>query len=228
MSDLTAQERRRAISLASYHRRKQPPVLSDHPCDCGCGEFTNIAPRTSAEKGWIKGEPKRFVHGHNRRRYHEPPSSATCRLCKATKLAEEFYKDKSRPTGRSSGCRECLKAQGRAKYAEDPEPTKAQVKRWIEQNPERYRALRQDRQHRRRARMYANEFEKIDRLAIYERDGGKCHICGKRVAKKDMSLDHLTPIARGGDHVKLNVRLAHLSCNVKRGVDRIPAQLLLH
>jgi 5-methylcytosine-specific restriction endonuclease McrA len=116
----------------------------------------------------------------------------------------------------------------RAKYAEDPERVQAQVKRWIEENPERHRERRQDRQHRRRARMYAAGIERIDPVEIYERDGWRCHICGKRVAKKDATLDHLTPIARGGDHTKLNVRLAHRTCNVKRGVDRIPAQLLLH
>lgn len=36
-------------------------------CLCGCGNQTDIATRTRAEVGWVKGEPKRFVHGHHRR-----------------------------------------------------------------------------------------------------------------------------------------------------------------
>jgi len=34
-------------------------------CHCGCGQKTRIAPQTSAEKGWIRGEPVRYLSGHN-------------------------------------------------------------------------------------------------------------------------------------------------------------------
>jgi DNA-directed RNA polymerase subunit RPC12/RpoP len=69
--------------------------------------------------------------------------------------------------------------------------------------------------------------------AVAERDGFKCHICGKRV---DMSLpgthplgptaDHLVPVADGGGDDEWNVALAHRQCNVHRG--RGAAQLMLH
>lgn len=36
-------------------------------CQCGCGEATDLAPRTDAAKGWVKGQPLRY------RRYHRPP-----------------------------------------------------------------------------------------------------------------------------------------------------------
>ena len=36
-------------------------------CQCGCGQKTNIATQTSHTYGWINGEPKLFIHGHNRR-----------------------------------------------------------------------------------------------------------------------------------------------------------------
>lgn len=36
-------------------------------CECGCGQPTNIAPHTNKKLGWLKGQPLRFVHGHNRR-----------------------------------------------------------------------------------------------------------------------------------------------------------------
>jgi hypothetical protein len=36
-------------------------------CMCGCGERTVIAPYTRSGRGWIKGEPVRYVAGHQRR-----------------------------------------------------------------------------------------------------------------------------------------------------------------
>lgn len=33
-------------------------------CQCGCGRQTEIAPTTRADRGWIKGQPKRFVGHH--------------------------------------------------------------------------------------------------------------------------------------------------------------------
>lgn len=36
-------------------------------CECGCGTPTNPAPHTSAKKGWVKGQPLRFRHGHHSR-----------------------------------------------------------------------------------------------------------------------------------------------------------------
>lgn len=33
-------------------------------CECGCGQRTAIARWTNTAKGWIRGQPKRFVNGH--------------------------------------------------------------------------------------------------------------------------------------------------------------------
>lgn len=38
-------------------------------CGCGCGQRTDIATVNHATRGWVKGQPKRFVHGHNARLY---------------------------------------------------------------------------------------------------------------------------------------------------------------
>lgn len=39
-------------------------------CECGCGQPTRIAPSSWASRGWIKGEPVRFVSGHNAKARH--------------------------------------------------------------------------------------------------------------------------------------------------------------
>ncbi len=36
-------------------------------CECGCGLPAPIAKRTRAYQGHVKGQPMRFIHGHNRR-----------------------------------------------------------------------------------------------------------------------------------------------------------------
>lgn len=33
-------------------------------CACGCGTETRIATRSDARKGWVTGQPYKFVHGH--------------------------------------------------------------------------------------------------------------------------------------------------------------------
>lgn len=39
-------------------------LSTDGLCECGCGRSTAIAQRTDAGKGWVKGEPLRYVRGH--------------------------------------------------------------------------------------------------------------------------------------------------------------------
>ena len=44
---------------------KPPPVLSDQPCECGCGQMTLIMWRSDTRWGHVRGQPLRFVKGHN-------------------------------------------------------------------------------------------------------------------------------------------------------------------
>lgn len=34
-------------------------------CQCGCGQPTRLAPVNDRSKGWVKGEPLRYLKGHN-------------------------------------------------------------------------------------------------------------------------------------------------------------------
>jgi 5-methylcytosine-specific restriction endonuclease McrA len=72
-------------------------------------------------------------------------------------------------------------------------------------------------------------------LAIAERDGWCCHLCGRKVADRidyaarddDATLDHLVPVSKGGLHVRANVALAHNRCNWERGNADIEFQMRL-
>lgn len=38
--------------------------MGDGLCECGCGRPAPIATRTDRQWGWVKGQPKRFINGH--------------------------------------------------------------------------------------------------------------------------------------------------------------------
>lgn len=62
---------------------------------------------------------------------------------------------------------------------------------------------------------------------IGERDGWRCHLCRRRVARRNATRDHLVPMADGGSWADENLALAHMRCNSRRGRGRLPAQLRL-
>jgi len=62
---------------------------------------------------------------------------------------------------------------------------------------------------------------------IWDRDKGKCHLCGREPYLHELCFDHLIPVSYGGLGVPWNLRVAHRSCNVRRGSGRTPAQLIM-
>lgn len=68
--------------------------------------------------------------------------------------------------------------------------------------------------------------ERIYRKVVFERDGGRCHICHKLVDPTYWHLDHLVPLSKGGEHSYRNVAVAHPACNLHRNATG-PAQLRL-
>lgn len=69
--------------------------------------------------------------------------------------------------------------------------------------------------------------ENIDREEIIARDKSICHICEKKVARKDITLDHIIPLSKGGSHTKNNIAVAHSHCNYSKKDKVLPMQLAL-
>lgn len=88
------------------------------------------------------------------------------------------------------------------------------TRRWRASHPAEYAATKP----RQRG---AERVELIQPLEIFERDNWTCHICGGPVEMADASLDHIKPIARGGDHTAANLACSHRMCNFVKG-DREP------
>jgi len=86
---------------------------------------------------------------------------------------------------------------------------------------------------RRRARQRGAATQPYSRIAVFRRDGWRCHLCSRRVVRRARVphplapvIDHLVPLACGGDDVLNNVATAHFLCNSRRR-EVGPAQLLL-
>lgn len=115
--------------------------------------------------------------------------------------------------------------QARRWRAKNPQRRKATLRAWKQANPDAIRKHKALRYARQRGASLAVPIAHRD---IAERDGWRCHICGKKVTETNWSLDHLIPLSKGGMHIPENVALAHFACNTKRNVGtHIPAQLRL-
>ena len=57
-----------------------------------------------------------------------------------------------------------------------------------------------------------------NRMKIYERDSYKCNYCDKQLTRFTATLDHVTPVAEGGDNSFDNLLTACLSCNSQKNV----------
>ncbi len=81
------------------------------------------------------------------------------------------------------------------------------------------------RHHRHRARYHGVEYEPIRVYEVFERDGWKCQMCGRKTPKQlrgtfkpnAPELDHRIPMAMGGGHLWDNVQCACRECNGRKG-----------
>jgi 5-methylcytosine-specific restriction endonuclease McrA len=64
---------------------------------------------------------------------------------------------------------------------------------------------------------------RFTRRNIFYRDKNRCQYCGKVFQQRELNLDHIIPISRGGTSCWENVVCACISCNTKKG-DRLPAE----
>lgn len=76
--------------------------------------------------------------------------------------------------------------------------------------------------------------EDVSPLKVFEADGWRCHLCGKRIdryAKKpdpmSPSVDHVIPLSKGGLHCYTNCRAAHYGCNSAKRAGGGGEQMLL-
>jgi 5-methylcytosine-specific restriction endonuclease McrA len=61
----------------------------------------------------------------------------------------------------------------------------------------------------------------MKRNRIFERDGYRCVYCGECFETDELSVDHVQPRVRGGDHSDGNLVTACKGCNTAKGPRRL-------
>lgn len=189
----------------------------DTPCAGGCGKLL-WSGRSALPAGKRTCQPCR-------REGRAPAASYKNRVfvCAYAPCGKEFTAYDRRGAPRKTCSRSCashLKAASRRLKAEeawralglDPAAMRATV--------HQRRIMSAKASSRRRRLRHAETWDGITDQEILERDGWRCGICRKRIGRKyeyphprSASIDHLVPIARGGDDVEANKQAAHLACN---------------
>ena len=163
------------------------PAVPDGYCACGCGQKTEIASRNRKDTGWIKGQPLKYVVGHNPRWRGGPAvpiGQKWCGRCKKIYPLSEFYKHSKNPGGLQGRCKKC---------------TREQQVNWRKNNREKSRYFSLRFRLRQKYKISLGDYEKL----VHEFDG-KCGICGK--AETKMINNHRVMIAVDHDHITGRVR----------------------
>jgi hypothetical protein len=166
----------------------------------------------------------------------------TCTQCMEKLPISSFHKDKQASDGIRSTCKKCRisttqkwywkDVSKRRKVAndrriKDPEKARKDDLERYGRDREKRIALATEHSHLRKARKKKTKTERgISKLALKKKFGTKCYYCGKemdfsvgkgRVFNRDMAtIEHLIPLARGGEHTFVNTVLACRFCNISK------------
>lgn len=155
---------------------------------------------------------------------------------------------------KSGDCKLCARRRGRKYYVENKDAVYRRYRKWIKAHPEkeaeygkRYRDAHPGEATIRQAEWRRKNPEKsiatMHRYQARKKNAGgsvsgeewklvlefygKCLICG---ATDDLTMDHIIPLSKGGDHAVDNIQVLCLSCNCGKcnrdSVDyRLPGQI---
>jgi 5-methylcytosine-specific restriction endonuclease McrA len=159
---------------------------------------------------------------------NSPEPSKACRSCGDVKPLSAYYKRSDAPDGRQHACKVCQKASSKANSSK-PE-TKARRQERAHTPEGRELTWAQGVEYR--VRKYGGEVvERVWRLEVFARDGWLCQHCAKPVLREtgqhpeSATVDHILPVAEGGEHSYKNTCTAHRKCNRSKW-DRSIAELI--
>lgn len=172
-----------------------------------------------------------------------PDGTRDCLGCGKRQPLDWFDRDKNASGGRRSRCKACRSAHMGQYYLTVSEHRKSYARQHRLDNEEQVRAqeaarYQRDREkrielateitHRRRQRAKLVPFERgVTRAALRKRHGDGCCYCGitmsfvrlrkGQYAPNLATIEHITPISKGGAHTFANTTLACWECNIRRG-----------
>lgn len=194
-------------------------------CECGCGLPAPLATQNHAKKGYVKGQPLRFVKGHTYKVIRGGPWTPERR--ELMSLASRGKKQSAeRIEARVSAIR------GRKYTAEHRKAISESLKginsgpnhfRWLggdAKDPNRESILNMVRHSRRRARKLqgGGEFTNQEWIALKKKYKHTCPACGEREPEVKLTADHIVPLSRGGANGIENIQPLCKSCNCRKFV----------
>lgn len=145
--------------------------------------------------------------------YH-PLATKTCPRCNRNLPAKVgFYWYGDRPSGY---CKECFRAYIK-KWNRKATEKRQTAKRRLNRQLDRRGLLRREQGAARKVGVRSGV---VSLLRVLQRDKEICHICLHPISDPATNLhfDHVVPFCRGGLHEESNVKLAHVECNLWKGV----------
>lgn len=86
------------------------------------------------------------------------------------------------------------------------------------------RDIKRNAKHKRRLLIQNSFIESVKTITLFKRDQGRCQICGKKLNLTRqvphplaVTVDHIIPISKGGEHSYRNTQLACFRCNSIKG-----------
>lgn len=102
------------------------------------------------------------------------------------------------------------------RHRDNPEKLRQRVKAWRKKNPGKRRAQSA----KRRAQVISPSGASKDVKAFYEHvaqaDRIRCYWCNRLVKKSHRQVDHIVPLARGGQHAVINLCCSCSTCNNRK------------
>jgi 5-methylcytosine-specific restriction endonuclease McrA len=216
------------ISIGKYADKKR---LKETRCCPVCGDSFIAEGKAFGGKRYCSKKCARKEENRIRRKKHaENVLTSICPQCgkrfkhyrKGTYCSTKCYTESSKAKEQTSICLVCgqeFKQKGnKRKYCSVSCSVKAQAE-----------VYRRNTMTRRALSKTNGRIEMINPKDIFERDGWRCQLCGKKVDKRlyktkgtrrypnAPSIDHIIPISKGGEHVRANVQCACYICNCKKG-----------
>lgn len=156
-----------------------------------------------------------------------------CCQCKEEKPLDLFYKNKSKPLGRTYECKECFKQVCKNRRLEKPELNKQNCSRYYRQNKESYYKNKELRAYHQAKRRASKLNATPNWLSNYELDLIKWVYTAARKAEEHYGepyhVDHIVPLQGEnvcGLHVPWNLRVIPARDNMSKG-NKMPKEGLV-
>ena len=198
-----------------FSRRKRPDDAA-RCCSRECG--FELARQRGEVSRLITAEKRLYAKWARR----SNPKTRDCIECGCEVSVFAKFCETCKPRNQPKACRDCSTEV--PKHAQRCEPCRAKAER---------KAKRASRAARDK-RIKAATVETFDPFEVFDRDKWRCHICGVKTPKRlrgtyednAPELDHIIPLAAGGEHSRRNTACSCRKCNIAKS-DKPLGQLRL-